>query len=475
MTDLLKKAYDPELFRKEGHKIVDLLADYLKNCFQREENLQVLPWKEPQKMLDFLSEKNDNILPDISGFIKEIMDKSIHLHHPRCMGHQVTPPLPLAALTEMVTALLNNSMAIYEVGPYSTAVEKYITDWVCSIFGYGKTSNGILTSGGSIGNLTALLAARQKYPDSDVWKDGNSSSMAVLVSSSSHYSIERAVKIMGLGDEGIIKIPVNDRFEINPEGLRKYYQVARKEGKKVIAVVANACSTSTGSYDPLDEIGCFCKQNNLWFHVDAAHGGGAVLTGKYKHLVKGIKEADSIVVDFHKMFMFPALTTAVVFKKGNYSYETFSQKASYLLDDKKENWFDVAKRTLECTKKMMGVKIYLVLKYFGVELFSDYITKTYDLGKTFARIIKDNKDFELALEPHSNIVCFRYHPFGSDNLILDQINQKIRRILKEEGEFYIVQTKIKKRVFLRVTLMNPFTTEKDLINLLLKIKNLKKQ
>ena len=121
---------------------------------------------------------------------------------------------------------------------------------------------------------------------------------------------------MGLGYEGIIKIPVNDRFEINPEGLRKYYQVARKKGKKVIAVVANACSTSTGSYDPLDEIACFCKQNNLWFHVDAAHGGGAVLTGKYKHLVKGIKEADSIVVDFHKMFMFPALTTAVIFKKG---------------------------------------------------------------------------------------------------------------------------------------------------------------
>jgi L-2,4-diaminobutyrate decarboxylase len=167
------------------------------------------------------------------------------------------------------------------------------------------------------------------------------------------------------------------------------------------------------------------------------------------------------------MLLCPALTTAVIFKNNDHSYETFSQKASYLLSNqKKENWYDIAQRTLECTKKMMGVKVYAVLKAYGSQLFAEYITRTYDLAKEFAALVKESKDFRLAIEPGANIVCFRYAPRQKDGRESDELNRDIRNRLKEAGEFYIVQTDIDDRVFLRVSLMNPFTTKNDIIGLL---------
>ena len=391
------------------------------------------------------------------------------------MGHQVVPPVPLAALTELLSAVLNNSMAIYEVGPASSAIEKIVTDWLGSALGMGKQAGGVLTSGGSIGNLTGLLAARQHKADYDIWEQGTRDNrpLAVMVSAESHYSVARAVKIMGWGEKGIVKIPVNERREINHHLLEETYKKASEQGKRVIAVVGNACSTSTGSYDPLEEMAAFCKKYDLWLHVDGAHGAGATLTTKYKHRVKGIEKVDSIVVDFHKMLLCPALTTAVIFKNGKDSYETFSQKAAYLLSNKKEeNWFDIAEQTLECTKKMLGVKIYAILKIYGPQLFSDYITRTYDLAGEFAAMIKESGDFELALEPASNIVCFRYAPEKSGTVELNELNTNIRNRIKEDGEFYIVQTVIGGVVYLRTTLMNPFTSRNDLTQLLEKIRKL---
>ena len=473
MSQLLENAYNPEIFRKYGHNLVDQLANYLTAC-KSSETVTALPWKSPDRMLEEWQKDFSNPgATDLSDFFASVIKDSIHLHHPKYMGHQVVPPVPAAALTELLSALLNNSMAIYEVGPLSSTIERIVVEWLGSALGMGKETGGVLTSGGSIGNLTGLLAARQHKTDYNIWDEGTSCNhqLAVMVSAEAHYSVARAVKIMGWGDEGIVKIPVNERREVNPALLDQCYNDAVKKGKKIIAVVGSACSTSTGSYDPLDEMAAFCLKYNLWFHVDGAHGAGAILTEKYKHLVKGIEKADSVVVDFHKMLLCPALTTAVVFRNGKDSYETFSQKASYLLSTKKKgNWFDIAERTLECTKKMLGIKIYALLKVYGPQLFSDYITRTYDLAKEFAILIDKSGDFEIALEPASNIVCFRYTPPKLNGSELDELNAAIRDRLKQEGEFYIVQTILDGTVYMRTTLMNPFTTIKDLTELLERIR-----
>lgn len=353
MDDILKKAYNPEAFRKEGHELVNLLADYLQDCMSQKE-MPVLPWIDPEMQhadwKKFLDKKNTP-----KEFYQKFLDQSNHLHHPNYIGHQVVPPLPIAALTDLMATFSNNGMAIYEMGPAATAIERNVIEWLLGFFGWDKNANGLLTSGGSLGNLTGLLAARQAVKEYDVWEAGVDGNLAVMVSAESHYSVDRSVRIMGLGDKGIIKLPVDDQHRIKVDLLPGIFDEAKSNGKIVMALVGNACSTSTGIYDHNDEMADFCAQNKIWFHIDGAHGGAAIISEKYKYLTKGIEKADSVVIDFHKMMLTPALTTAVIFKNGKTSYEAFTQKASYLLNKKGEiNWFDGAGRTIECTKKAMG-------------------------------------------------------------------------------------------------------------------------
>jgi len=474
MTSLLQQAFDGEVFRQQGHQLVDRLADYLQQALRRGD-FPVLPWREPET----LRREWRRLLADpapisFADLTEKLLQQSIHLHHPRCCGHQVAPPAPITALAELFSALLNNSMAVYEVGPAGTAIEKAVLDWLALRLGMKQGADGILTSGGSLGNLTGLLAARREHGGCDSWEEGARSGLplAVMVSEESHYSVARALKIMGLGGQGLVQLPVNDRLQVRPELLEPSLRAARADGKQVIAIVANACSTSTGAYDPLPEIAGFAKKYGLWLHVDAAHGGAALFSPKYRQLVQGLDEADSLVIDFHKMMLCPALATAVLFRDGTVLDRIFSQKATYLLPERLQMpWQDIARSTIECTKKMMGLKVMLLLKTVGEGVFSEYVTHVYDLARDFATVLKGTSDFHLAVEPQANIVCFRHQPSQVPAGQWGKYNAELRRRLIARGRFYVVQTAIAGETYLRLTLMNPFTGLDDLQELLAEIRH----
>jgi L-2,4-diaminobutyrate decarboxylase len=469
MDTLLKQAYSPELFRSQAQDLVNQLADYLKSAQTR--NLEnTIPYRSPETNWQRWQADFETGTGDVAQLFRDIIQESTHLHHPRYMGHQVSPPLPLAALAGMLTELLNNGMAVYEMGLVSNPLERITSQVLAKRIGYGDKASGLLTSGGTLANLTALLAARASKAPTDVWEVGNQERLAVMVSEEAHYCVDRAARIMGLGSAGIIKVPVNARFQMRTDLLEEYLQRAQNEGLTVIAVVGSACSTSTGSYDDLEAIADFCERHQLWFHADGAHGGAVVFSEKYRHLVKGIDRADSVVIDWHKMLMVPALATALVFKRGEDAFKTFHQKAHYLwADQESEDWFNSGKRTFECTKLMMSVKIYALMKAYGEAIFTENVDVLYDLGSTFARMLATNPSFELAIEPESNIVCFRYVKGIVDMPATNRINAQIRQFLLEDGRFYIVQTTLHEQVFLRVSLMNPLTTLNDLAELLAEI------
>ncbi len=466
MTELLNNAYNTESFRESGHKLVNLLADYLDEALTSPENQKVLPWLIPEKQLDKWRKHLKSEI-SIEDTFKEIIENSIHIHNPKYIGHQVSAPLPLSALADLLGNFLNNGQAIYEMGPVSQAMERIVIEWISAKLNLSEKAEGILTSGGTIGNLTALLAARQAKSDFDIWNSGVlNHKLAFMVSEHSHYSVERAVKIMGLGEIGLIKVKVDEKFRIDVSNLENSFNEANENGTKIIGLIANACTTAAGTYDFLDEIGDFCNSHKIWFHVDAAHGAAASLSEKYKYLLKGIEKADSVVLDFHKMFMVPALTTAVIFKNPEHSYQTFAQKAEYLLN-KEHSWFNGANRTMECTKIMLSLRVYMALHAYGDKLFTDFVETTYKRAEEFAELIKETKNFELLFEPQSNIVCFRYIPEGiNSEEKLNAINAEIRKKLTEDGTFYIVQTKLNNKIYLRTTIMNPFTKISDLKKLL---------
>lgn len=465
---LLEIAYSPEDFRKSGHELIDELSKHINQVFDKNLN-NVIDWKEPDESLSFWRDFLENGASE--SLFEEVLKRSTHLHHPKYIAHQVAPAAPITVLTSMISAILNNGTAVYEMGMVTNPMERIITELLCEKIGYDSKSNGFLTSGGTLANLTAMLSARKAIVSNDVWKEGHTKPLGIMVSEEAHYCIERAAKIMGLGEQGLIKIPVKSDFSMDVSLLETYYQKAIQNGIEIFAIVGSAPSTATGILDDLDALGSFAQKHKLWYHVDAAHGGAALFSSKYKDTLKGISKSDSVVIDGHKMMMMPGITTALVYKDRKTSDDTFSQKADYLLEDSKEaDWYNSGKRTFECTKNMMALHWFVLLKTYGEAVFDAYVTQLYDMGHQFGKMITTEPNLELAVEPVTNIICFRYIHSGLDINALNELNAKIRQHLLEEGEFYIVQTKLHGVHFLRCTVMNPFTTEEHFTQLLKKIK-----
>lgn len=472
--DEISDKYDPEIFRKTGYQVIDLLADYLKQAELKKS--AVLSPTTPDAMLSEWSKIFENkSQTNAINLLKKFIDQSMHLHHPGYIGHQVAPPLPLAALCDLTSSCLNSLPDIFEMGPVGTVMEKILIKWMSKLIGFGSDSDGFFTSGGSLGNFTALLAARQAKTGYNIWQDGmKNKNLVILASEQSHYSIKKAAQIIGLGEKGAISVPTDERFCMDINALKQKYNEAVTEGKKVIAVVGGSCVTATGSYDPIDLIADFCEENDLWLHVDGAHGASALLSDKYKGLLKGIERADSVIWDAHKMLLMPALATAVIFKESKNSYKAFYEEASYVLEKSQtKKWYNLLRRTFECTKPTMSLKLYINLLVYGENFFANYVTSMYDLTKKFAQLIKEQPDFELAVEPQSNIICFRYVPrdFKED---INNFQKIIRKKLLKTGSFYIVKTDLDSKTYLRCTVINPLTTENelnDLLNLIRKLGN----
>lgn len=468
-TSTLDQAYDPEEFRKLGHLLIDQLADHLEENIKM--NVKTMPWSPPEDMYSKVSSDLWMQETDLTDFV---LRHSIRLHNPGYIGHQISPTLPIAALASLTSALLNNGGAVFEMGMTATSLERKLIELYADRIGYDiPTSTGFLTSGGTLANLTAMLAARRNKGHKDVWiSGGQHTKMAVMVSEQAHYCIDRAARIMGLGEKGIIKIPVTKQFSVDNEAIGPLYDKAISEGYEVIAIVGSACSTSTGSYDDLEYMSSFAAEKNLWFHVDGAHGGAVIFSEKYKPLVKGIATADSVVIDCHKMMMSPSIITALVYKNEGTAYHNFSPEAEYLFDSvEAREWYNLGKRTFECTKEMMSLKVYTIIHHYGTEILTEYVDTLYDKAKSFSEILKDDDSFELACEPMANIVCFRFLQPNDQN-VNNQLQLSIRKALLEEGTYYIVQTKLNGRIYLRCTVMNPFTTADQFMDLLAKIKTI---
>ncbi|AKA33787.1 pyridoxal phosphate-dependent decarboxylase family protein [Flagellimonas lutaonensis] len=466
---LLEEIYNPQHFTEIGHRLITTLGSYLTNTTQ-EKNRQTINWNVPEKEFRFWKDFLESGQKE--DFFDEVLKRTTHTHHPKYVGHQVAAPAPITALTGMVSSLLNNGMAIYEMGMAPSAIERVVTDMLCEQIGYGEHAAGFLTSGGTLANLTALLSARKARVEHDVWNKGYSQSLGIMVCEEAHYCIDRAAKIMGLGQKGIIKIPAGDDFSMDISKLNEYFERETAKGIHIFAIVGSAPSTATGAHDYLDAIAQFAAQKNLWFHVDGAHGGAAVYSKKYRHLLNGIELADSVVIDGHKMMLMPTITTALLFKNRKHAQHTFSQKADYLLNDSEEDeWFNSGKKTFECTKTMMALHWFILLKFYGEQVFDRFVTRQYNLARTFAQLVREHPNFDLAIEPSSNILCFRYRPSDTNasEEELNELNAAVRQRLLEDGEYYLVQTRLRGTHYLRTTLMNPFTHKEHLALLLDKI------
>lgn len=462
--------YDPAAFRDTAHAVVDLLADHLVAMNAADTSVPVLPHTTARESVARWSERLKTT-GDPAALFAEIIERSHHLHHPGYAGHQVACPFPLGAIADLVASLLNNGLAIYEMGPVGLATERACVRWMCDTLALPPGAEGVFVSGGSLGNLTALLAARQAKSGWDAWGEGAHAGPppAVLVSEQAHYCIARAAQVMGFGAGGVIPVRTDETFKVSAETLAEAHAGALAAGRAPIAVVASSCTTSTGAYDPIPVVADFAEANDLWLHVDGAHGASAAISPAHSHKLAGVERADSVVWDAHKLLAVPSLSTAVLFREGRRSHEAFAQEASYLFDTGvHDNWWDGGRRTLECTRRTLALPLYALLACFGENALVEHVDRLHLRATEFAELLRGEPDFEPAHEPESNIVCFRYTPKGASDL--DALQARVRAGVVESGEFYLVRATLRGSVYLRTTLMNPRTSINDLRRLLVAIR-----
>jgi len=405
-------------------------------------------------------------------FLERYLAATTRLHHPGFLAHQVAVPQPLGALGSLIDGLTNNAMAIYEMGPAAAAIECVVVNWMLEKVGWtpqplppgGPGAGGVLTHGGSLANLTALMAARSRV-DPEAWQRGVRQDLVVLAPEACHYSIARAVGIMGLGRQALREAPVDADGRLVPDRLPAALRALREEGRTVLAVVANGCSTAAGLYDPLRETARCCREHGLWLHVDAAHGASALVSPRLRARLEGLDQADSMIWDAHKMLRAPTVCAAVLVRDQADLDRAFRQEASYLFHPKDRPGFDAIERTVECTKAGLGLRLFLVLAAEGEAALARYLERQHGLATEAAALIRGCPGFTVAVEPESNIVCFRLE--GSDELQLE-----LRRRLLERGRHYLSAAEFRGRRWLRIVVMSPHTVLEDIGRLVEEIREL---
>jgi L-2,4-diaminobutyrate decarboxylase len=414
-------------------------------------------------------------------FLRAYLERTTRLHHPAYLAHQVAVPHPSGSLGSLVDGFTNNAMAIYEMGPAAAAIEYFLINWLLAKVGWppaplpgeapagGATppgtahggggpstgapaaayAGGVLTHGGSLANLTALIAARSRLAP-EVWEQGNPAGLALLAPAASHYSVVRAAGILGLGHRAIYELETDEREIIRPDRLPKAWERLTGDGRRAVALVANACSTALGLYDPLEEIAEFCGAHGIWLHVDGAHGAGALLSPRLAARMRGVQRADSLVWDLHKLARAPTVCAAVLVRDAASLDRAFQQEASYLFHEKDQPGFDFIHRTVECTKAGLGLRFFAVLGALGEQGLAAYVEGLHQVAREAYEHIAAQPDFECAAEPQSNILCFR---LKAD----DERQMALRARLLAEGSFYPSTAMHAGRRWLRLVFMNPDT------------------
>lgn len=434
-----------EASRRFAHELVDLLFDHVEQI----ESRPVVEWTPAAELRELV--RLDAPPADLIESARLVARYANQLHHPSYLGHQVCPPLLDAASADLLISFLNQSTAVWEMSPIATPIEKEIVRWLAGLAGYPETSEGTAVSGGSAANLTGLLAARARWS-----ADAATMNLrpVVIASADAHYSIARAAAIMGIPQADVLKVPTDDAHRMDVDALEELLEaVDAREDAGVLAIVATAGSTATGAFDRLDEIALLRDRHRTWLHVDAAHGAGVLLSANLARLVAGLERADSFSCDPHKMMWMPLSLGTVLVRDGMWLRRAFEADAPYLFHAGSDN---LGEMTIQCSKRADAIKLWLLLRAYGTAPIVETMERVVALTRYLYERVLASEDFEPVHEPELNIFCFRRRGFD------DEQTAGLRERLIRSGRAWVTTTILRGERVLRVTMMNPRTTEAHL-------------
>lgn len=439
-------------FRRFGREIVDRIADY----FEKLDEYPVLSGNSPGDLTKGLPKVPPESGEDFSRVLEDverlIVPAVTHWNHPNFHGLFSTSTSAPGVFGEMFAAAFDMKAMLWRTSPASTELEPVVLDWLRQMMGMPDGFSGLIYDTASISTLHALAMARERL-DLRIREDGMSGRtdlplLRVYCSEQAHSSVDKAVILLGLGQRALVKIPANEKFEMDVEKLSQAIRDDRAAGHLPMCVIATLGTTSTTSVDPIDAIGDVCERNDIFLHVDAAYAGSAMILPELQHHLKGIEKADSLVTNPHKWLFTPFDLSVLFVKDLDLLKQTFSLVAEYLkVAEAVQNQMDYG---IQLGRRFRSLKLWFVIRYFGREGLIARIRDHIRLAKLFADRVEDSEDFELMAPVPFALVCFRACPKGVEDL--DALNERIMNDINASGEAYISPTKLHGKTALRLSI-----------------------
>ncbi len=454
-----------EEFGEAGQQLIEWINTY----FQQIDSHSVLSEIKPggiRKLLPTAPPKSGEKISDILGDLdKVIMPGMTHWNHPNFFAYFATSGSAAGILGELASAAFNINGMLWKSCPASTELEQVTLDWLRQMLGLPTDFWGIIYDTASVSSLHAIAAAREQLTDLHIREEGlsgrNLPRLRMYASEHAHSSIDKAALTLGLGLAGIRKISVDEKFQMKPEALSQAIAEDRRQGWRPFCVVASVGTTSTTSIDPVPAIAEICEREDLWLHVDASYGGSAAVVPEMRHVLDGNERADSFVVNPHKWLFVPLDLSAFYTRKPEVLKRAFSLVPEYLRtreDDEVENFMDYG---VPLGRRFRALKLWFVLRYFGVEGIAARIRYHIELAQKLARWIDEHDDFERMAPTPFSTLCFRAHPENvNDEDELTKLNEHLLEAVNETREVFLSHTKLNEKYVLRVAIGNIRTEER---------------
>ncbi len=455
---------DSRTMRKLGYTIIDAIAGHMETQHHKPPVAQA---SRAEMDALFLEEAPDNP-EDPETVLNFVLDKVMPhcniVSHPKSFAFVPGPSNYIGAMADALSTGFNVFSGGWAASPAAAEVEIVTMNWLLKMFGFPvKKGGGIFTSGGSMANLTALATARKV-------KCGDDFSKAVIyLSDQAHSSNIKAIRVLGFSKEQVRIIPTDMEFKMAVNKLKNAIARDRLEGCFPFCLIASAGTTNTGTVDPLTELAALCRKESVWFHVDAAYGGAAVLTPEGKKMLRGIEKADSVTVDPHKWFYQPYEIGCLLVRNHKWLSGTFTEKPEYLRDiegnESEINFYD---HGIELTRRFRALKFYMSVKTFGLASFRRAVAYNLELAQKVESHLRESVRWEVISPATLAIINFRYNPIrlNLNEKELDRVNQKIAGAIMASRKALLVTTVLNGMIVLRMCLINPRTTLQDVLETL---------
>ena len=453
----------PGQFREEGKKIIDWIADY----YEQIETFPVLSQVKPGEIKSGLPDKAPYSGESIDAMLKDLDEKIMpgitHWQSPNFFAYFTSNTSFPSILGDLISSGLGVQGMIWATSPAATELETRVLDWLAEMmdmpekFRSSSTGGGVIQDTASTAALTAIITARERATNFRSNKSGISDKLIAYISSQTHSSVEKGIKIAGIGKENIRLIDVDENFAMRTDLLTEQIQKDKAAGLKPFFICGTVGTTSSTAIDPIKDIGEIAKQEACWYHIDAASFGTAMLCPEYRHFINGVELADSYSFNPHK-WMFTNFDCNV-FWVANRSelINTFSILPEYLRNKATESGevFDYRDWHIQLGRRFRALKLWFVIRHYGMEGLQFHIREHIRLAQEFKQWINESEDFELTVEPLMNLVCFR-HKAGDD------FNLKLMNAINESGKIYFTHTKLNGQVVLRMNIGQTNTEEKHI-------------